>query len=246
MLLQNLQDEFAELMNADDIESNIIRPAANIKIYHDNMMSSLIQTLQDIYKMIVKLVGEDFFRVAAREYIDRYPSLSGNLHDYGEYFSDFLQEFSPVKSLPYLAEVAQFEWTCHLLHFASDATPLDIKCLESIPPDQFQGLHFTLHPASKLMQFHYPIMRIIDLCKGEIDEEINMNEGGVNLLMIRRELEIMLLPLTLAEFSFLSALNKNASLIDALNEVIEIDPDFKLDECLPKWIQDKTVVDFII
>ena len=76
MLLQNLQDEFAELMNADDIESTIITPAANIKIYHNNMMNTLIQTLQDIYKMCVQLVGEDFFRASAREYIDRYPSLS--------------------------------------------------------------------------------------------------------------------------------------------------------------------------
>jgi len=247
MLLQNVQDEFAELMNTDESQnSDIITPAAHMKIYKNNMIASLQQTLQETYKMIVQLVGEDFFRLAAREYIHRYPSLSGNLHDYGEYFSDFLEEFFPVRNLPYLPEVAKFEWTAHLLHYANGGGELDPKSMESLSPDQFHELHFNLHPASALIQFQYPILRIIDLCKGEMDEEINLDEGGVNLLIIRRELEIMLVPLALSEFTFLSALNKNASLGDALDETLVIDPEFKLDEIFPKWIKDKTIVDFYL
>ncbi len=244
MLLQNLQDEFAELMNADAVHSGLVTPVSNVSIYRNNMVCNLVQTLMDSYKMIVKLVGEDFFRMTAKEYINRYPSLSGNLHDYGEYFADFLDEFIPAKNLVYLPEVARFEWACHLLYFAADASILDIKLLENISPDQFQELHFGLHPASRLMRFNYPILRIMDLCKGEMDEEINLNEGGVNLLLIRREFEIKLVPLSLAEYTFLSVLNQNETLGAALDATLEIDADFKLDENLPQWIQDKTITDF--
>lgn len=243
MLLQNVQDEFAELINSNHDKGDLVVPAENISIYRNTMISSLTQTLSETYKMIVKLVGEDFFRQLAREYIHHYPSSSGNLHDYGEYFSDFLQELPVVKNLPYLEEVAKFEWTCHLLHFASDASQLDIKSLESFSPEQFQELKFVLHPASCVMQFNYPILRILDLCKGEIDEEINLDEGGVDLLLIRRELEVSLVPLSTGEFTFLCAIAANETLAVALDETLECDPDFKLDECLPKWIRDKTIVE---
>ena len=246
MLLQNVQDEFAELIQSPDENATLFSPSENISIYRNNILSNLIQTLQDIYKMIAILVGEEFFRDTAKKYIHQYPSLSGNLHDYGEYFSDFLAEYAPVNHLPYLAEVAAFEWASHMLHFASDASSLDIKLLESVTPDQVHQLHFTLHPASSLIRFHYPILRIIDLCKGEIDEDINIDEGGINLLLIRRELEMMLVPLSHAEFTFLCALNNNETLGKAMDETILSYPDFKLEEHLPLWIQDKTIVDFSV
>jgi len=244
MQLQNVQHEFVELMSTENGESDLLMPAHHMMIYRNNKHSNLMQSLLDTYKMIMKLVGEDFFRVTANEYINNYPSLSGNLYDYGEYFSDFLAGYASVRSLPYLAEVAAFEWACHGLHFANDASALSIKSLESVAPDQFQQLRFILHPAIRLLQFQYPILRIIDLCQGEMDEEINVNEGGVNLLLKRPHHDILLLPISLAKFTFLTALSRNKNLGQALDETIDIDPDFKLDECLPKWIQDKTIVDF--
>lgn len=244
MLLQNVQDELAEILLTEDGYSDLVLPAENIIIYRNNMITSLMKTLTHVYEMIIKLVGNDFFEVLAREYINRYPSTSGNLHDYGEYFGDFLAEYPPVKNLPYLAEMANLEWVSHLLQFASDADALQIKSLETIPPEQFHQLYFILHPASRLMKFQYPILRILDLCTGEIDEEINMHEGGLNLLVIRPEAEIMLVRLSDAEFAFLSAISRNESLGAALDDAMQIDASFKLDECLPKWIQNKTIVDF--
>jgi hypothetical protein len=246
MLLQNVQDEFVELINAEELHSDLCTPLGNMAIYRQNILASLSQTLRESYKMIEKLVGKDFFRVATKEYINRYPCLSGNLHEYGEYFGDFLMDYPPVRHLPYLTEVAIFEWACHQLYFSADASHFNIKSLESISPDQFRQLHFNLHPASRLIQFYYPILQIIDLCKGERDEEINLNEGGVNLLLLRRQLDVMLIPISEAEFTFLSALNRNENLGEALDQTMLIDPEFKLDIVLPRWIQDKTIVDFTL
>jgi len=239
MLLQNVQDEFAELIQQSDEQSNLM-------IYRNTIHSNLIQALQNTYPMIVKLVGEDFFKITADDYIAQYPSTSGNLHDYGEYFSDFLAEYSPVSDLPYLDEVAQFEWASHLLQFASDAEALDIKRLEAVDEQQFHSLRFMLHPASCLMQFDYPILRIIDLCEDEIDEDIHLDEGGVNLLLIRREFDVVLVTLSDAEFMFLSAIHNHETLGSALDETNQRYPEFKLDKHLPKWVKDKTIVDFVV
>lgn len=169
--------------------------------------------------------------------------MSGNLHEYGEYFADFLSEHSALESLVYLYEVAKFEWVCHGLHFAADHLPLNLEALAEIPPEEYDALHFILNPASHLMQFQYPILQIIDLCKGLTDDDIDLTAGGMNLLIIRRTDDIMLMPLSPADYVFLTQLHIGAALAQALQAATHVDSDFKLEAKLPGWIQDKTLVD---
>lgn len=243
MSLQNLQAELAEIILSNDHTTDLVQPISHLRIYQNNIISSLVKTLKEIYPLINKLLGDDFFLITIKEYIKRYPAISSNLHDYGEYIGDFLAEYEPVKNLIYLAEVAQFEWACHGIYFATDHIGFDPVQLEKISPNDYEKLHFILHPASQIIKFHYPILRIIDLCKGEVDGTIDINEGGINLLIIRRHLDISLVPLTTSEYIFLTALHDNKSLAEALELTHQIDADFKLEEKLSEWIRDKTIVE---
>lgn len=243
MLLTNLQADFAEALwtQGPDIEG--LAPAQHMLIYRNNVISTLIQAMKNTYPLTVKLLGEDFFHMTAKEYIKQYPSRSGNLHDYGEYFSCFLSEYPPVRNLIYLAEVADFEWACHRIYFSADHPALTTQSLEKFSPEQYPHLRLTLHPASKLMKCHYPILHIIKLCKNEIDTQVNLNEGGTNLLIIRRDIEVSLMSLPDSDYIFLDRLHENHSLAEATKQAMMIDSTFKLDEKLPAWIQDKTLVD---
>lgn len=243
MLLQNLQVELAELIFSGETQTHVVTPTSNISIYQNNAQSNLIQTLLNTYPLITKLLGHDFFRIAAKEYIKHYPSRSGNLHDYGEYLSHFLAEFPPVKNLTYLAEVAEFEWLCHTLHFAADHPVFDIQLLEKIDSSAYSQLHFLLNPASCVKKFHYPLLRIIELCHQEIEEIADLNSGGIYLLVIRREFDMSLVTLSFADYIFLTALQNGNVLSTALDATLAIDANFKLDEKLPAWIKDKTIVD---
>ncbi len=244
MQLQNLQLEFADALLTDEQHLDFILPTQNIRIYQNNVQTHLIQALRHTYPMIVKLVGDDFFRVTAKEYIKRYPSRSGDLNDYGQYVSDFLAEYQPVKDLIYLAEVAQFEWMCHTLLFAGTHAPFNITLFKTISPEHYDQIHFILHPAARVMKFYYPMLRIIDLCKDEVDDTIDIGEGGVDLLMFRKESDIRLIPLSESDFSFLSALQDNLSLTAALETTLLVDPTFTLDEKLAGWVQDLIIVDY--
>lgn len=244
MSLQNLQAEFAELLHSEDGHVEHVHPMQNIMIYRNNINNNLLQVLTDTYPLIAKLLGEDFFRLTSKKYLALYPSCSGNLHDYGEYFSDFLAEYQPLKDLIYLVEVAQFEWICHRISFSATHAALDIETLQSLTEDQYSQLHFALHPASCVKKFHYPITRIIELCHDEIDGTIDIHEGGVRLLIIRRELTISFLPLSIAEFTFLNALQDNKNLSEALELTLQVDSEFQLEEKLQQWVLDKTIVGF--
>ncbi len=243
MSLQNVQAEIAELLLYQHFETLTVSPAENLAIYSNNIQSSLINTLKNTYPLIVKLVGEDFFKVTAREYIEQHPSRSSNMHDYGEYFSRFLAHYPPVKNLIYLVEVAEFEWICHSLYFAADHNGFDRARLRNISSEQYENLHFMLHPASCVMKFHYPILDIIDLCKHNPDTQIDINAGGLNMLIIRRNLELMLVPLENADFAFLHTLQQNYTLSEALTAAQHHQPNFDLNTKLSSWIEDKTLVD---
>lgn len=243
MNLQNLQADIAEAILTNDQNTDLIYPTENISIYQQNILSTLTHALKTAYPLIMKIIGDECFNVTAKKYIDSYPSLSGDLNEYGAYFSDFLATYENLHQLPYLAEVAKFEWTCHRIVLMGEHLPFDIKMLERIATDQYAQLHFNLSPACEIHCFQYPILRIIALCKNEIPGPIDLHEGGVNLLIYKRHFDVSLVSLSKGEFIFLTALQENKSLADSLELALEKDPLFKLNEKMPIWIKNRIIVD---
>ena len=243
MSLQNVQAEFLESLLDRDYQTDLVTPTSHLAIYRNNINASLVNTLKNTYPLILALLGEDFFMMAAKEYIRQYPSRSGNLHDYGQYLSFFLECYQPVHDLMYLTEVAEFEWACHITYLAADHPPFAQQSLSAFTPEQYEQLHFILNPASSLKRFHYPILDMVDLCKTNQQNTIDLHSGGVNLLMIRRELDLSLIALAKADFVFLEALQNNRTLIDALHAAQHVDANYQLDVKLPAFIQDKILVD---
>lgn len=239
MSLPNVQAELTEALFSSDSKTDLFVPGERLVIYRNNMIASLIETLQNAYPLIHTLLGDDFFRMTAKEYIRQYPSRSGNLHDYGAYFGDFLAGYQPVHDLIYLTEVAEFEWACHALYLAPACAPFEPKTLEQYTLEQHEQLRFLLNPAAKLLKFHFPILRIIDLCLTSPEEPIELHQGGVNLLIIRKELDISLNQLSEADYLFLNALACGQTL-QAAHEAI---PSYQLEEKLPAFIQNKILVD---
>lgn len=242
MSLQNVQAELAELLFNKET-TNVITPVENFSIYRNNIRSALISTLQETYPLIVKLLGEDFFKVACREYIAQYPSRSSNLNDYGEYFSHFLAHYPPVKNLIYLVEVAEFEWICHRLYFAADHSGFDVSRLRPLVKDQYENIHFSLHPALVVKKFHYPMLDIIDLCNHRSDKEVDITQGSINLIIARRDFEIKLIPIADADFQFLNAIQEGATLGQAYMATQRYDTKWDIEKKLVDYIQQKVIVD---
>lgn len=243
MWLPNLQADFVEALIANDQKADLVTPARNISVYHHHVGLSLMKAMENAYPLIRKLLGDDFFHMTAQEYIRQYPSRSGNLYDYGNYFSDFLAEYQPVHDLIYLSEVAEFEWASHVIYLAAEHAPFDAAALAQYTQEQYENLYFRLHPAAWLHKFHFPMLEIIDLCHSEQQERIDLHGSGVNLLVIRRDLDISLHALSQEDFLFLQALNENETLSQALQAAHTVCADYPLAEKLPAFIQNKIIVD---
>ena len=109
-------------------------PARRFAVYRNNVYASLIDALAGRFPATVKLVGDEFFRAMAREYVEKTPPRSAVLLRYGGDFPDFIGAFPPAAAVPYLADVARLEWVWHEAYHAADAEPLSQEALSALGP----------------------------------------------------------------------------------------------------------------
>lgn len=220
-------------------------PDQHLQIYRNNVFESLTGALKAIYPVIERLVGEGFFRFAADSYIRQHPPRSGNLHDFGMHYADFLAGFAPAAGLPYLPDVAHLEWAWHEAFHAADAMPFDTRRLAKIAVEQQGNLRFALNPSVRLLNSVYPVLSIWRANQDQAPEEIiDLTQGGAPLLVIRRGLHVEIEILTPGEYALLRALMQDASLEAACDAAFAVESAFDLAAALQRGIQGGTLVAF--
>jgi hypothetical protein len=152
------------------IESVISGDDHSLNIHRNNWRSNLRAALRAGYPVIERLVGAEFFGYCADGYIDTQPSRSSNLEHYGGTFPQFLRDFAPAQSLPYLADVAALEYA--------------IEQLLVTPDDDAQIMVCSPFPILKIWQCNQP--------GSAAAETINLDVGGDVLRLRRAGLEVQI------------------------------------------------------
>ncbi|MDC9714933.1 MAG: DNA-binding domain-containing protein [Gammaproteobacteria bacterium] len=92
-----------------------------IQIYHHQYFMSLTEGLAKTYSCVKRLVGENFFKSLATDFIKTQPSKTPNIIDYGEAFSIFIAQHPHCQDMPYLIDMAKFERLYERCYFSTDA-----------------------------------------------------------------------------------------------------------------------------
>lgn len=216
-----------------------------VDIYHNNYRGNLQDALASAYPVAKQIVGAAFFRRLAQQYISRYPSRSGNLHDYGGEMSAFMAEMAPLHHLPYLADVAALDWACHLAYYAPDAAVFDLARLQAIAADQYPELRWTCHPSCRVLYSPYPLLEIWQThqpCAPE-DFKIDLDSGGGHVLVRRHNNEVTVSALPSAPAQWMQSVQSGATLGAATSAVLAAFPDFDLPDSLSGFIAQGILVD---
>jgi len=252
---KNTQNNFVNnIFNLEDkkIHNEIhsvkgIRPESLMEIYRNNSFSAASKAMQLTYPAIKKLVGEDFLEFAAYKYIQQNPPLSGNLDDFGGAFANFLKNFKPAESIPYLFDIAQLEWLIRSSELIDNSQQIDYNALSKIPQDKYFELTFKLQPSAFFLSSPYPIDKIWELATSDSEPDENFDitlENGANIMIIRPYDNVSIVPLTISEFTFLKSLNEGASFYESFEAAIAKDEDFDLGFYIKKHIENATFCDF--
>jgi hypothetical protein len=243
MLQQNWQAEFAESLSSDTLTLEGVQPLAALHFYKNNYYSALVNTLKKHYPRILKMLGPDFFTITAKAYIEQYPSGSSSLNDYGAYFSEFLNEHEPVDHLIYLPELAQFEWACHEVALAAEAPKLTLPARDLLRTLNHDSLYIHLHPATRLMKCHTPLLKILQWCDSHLTQNTNLHEEATLLLLHRPEQTLTLTALSTADFVFLNRLHEGYSLSEAIAQTEIVAPLYNFNEKLNAWVDEGVIAD---
>ena len=252
--LPELQRAFATGVFADNeaitrhIHDGRFPAARHLQVYRNNVFENLAGALKAVYPTVERLVGAGFFGYAADGYIRRHPPTSGNLHDFGDSFAKFLSSFGPARELVYLPDVARLEWAWHRAFHAADHAPLAIERLAAVPPEQYGQLRFRLHPSAQLIASDYPLLRIWQVNQPEYtgNVAVNLADGGVRLLVARRELEVVIESLSTGDDALLRAFTAGQRFEDASAAALAVQPDYDLPTALRRHVASAVIIDFSI
>lgn len=179
-------------------------PAVRFAVYRNNVVVSLVAALADTFPVVRELVGEDFFVAMARRYATGQPPASPVLAHYGDGFADWVAQFEPAASVPYLADVARLERARVRAYHAADATALGADALAAhlAEPSRLPLARLVLHPSVSVVTSPYAIVSVWAAHQGRgrlEDVRIDRPESAL-VLRVDDEAVVLAIPAGAAAF----------------------------------------------
>jgi hypothetical protein len=203
-------------------------PAQRLQVYRNNMRQGLTDALAAVYPVVQRLVGEAFFRQAARAYIGDHPPRSGCVQDFGAALPAFLQALPACAALPYVGDLAALEWACHEAYHQAELPALPPARLAAVAPAQQAGLQLALQPSARFVASRYPVLAIWQANQQAEVPALSLDAGADRLLVVQQGLEVEFRRLGVGEDRWLRALAAGRGLGEATAEALDAEPAFDL------------------
>jgi len=259
--LREQQQAFARFINqgsdkqfAGAVRANGLTGERRLGIYRHGVMHTLKDALSGVYEVVNKLVGDAFFGHLAEQYVFLYPSHTGNLHDYGFEFAEFLSGIPGLESLPYLPDVARLEWYYHAAFHSPMGEMLNIQKLSTVPDSKYEQLSLLLSPACFLLSSDFPVLHIWQANQDDnnyrdgkySDEVISLDEGGAYLAIVREGKQVAFHPLEPAAFAMLDAISRGETFAYACDAAIQKDSNCIVGQYVQDAVMQRIITGFAV
>ena len=195
-----------------------------LEVYRTGHIVRLTEALGETFEALWWVAGDDDYFCLAKEFLLAHPSTTYNLSDFGELFPAFLAARQPFSDLPFLADLARFEWAFkEVFHLPSHT---------SLTPDQFQqhslsgNLRFVFAPSVRL--FHSPYS-VYEIWKRRGTEQQSLSEDDWKtpqwLLLYKHQQQIYVKHVNEPEYLLLDYLCSSASIEESLERTMKDFPD---------------------
>jgi hypothetical protein len=204
------------------------QPKERFAVYRNNVMAGLIGALEARFPAVKKIVGEDFFRAAARLFAAAHPPRSPLMMLYGDEFPAFLASFEPARDLPYLGDVALLEAARARAYHAASVEPLPPGALAASAPDALAQMRFVLHPSLEIVASPYPIVTIWAMNSGGIELSPITDWCAEDALVVRPRSDVEVRRLPPGARVFLQSIANGNALGEAARAALMADACFDL------------------
>lgn len=234
LTLRDLQAAFAAHLGGEDrvdladaVMGGTISAAARLRIHRHHVRQSLAGALASTFPTVQAIVGEAFFQTMAQAFVLRELPEQPVLAEYGARFPAFVSGYGPAGTLPYLADMARLDWALNLAFHAPLGDRLTVSDLANLPAERLFDLKPALAIGSTLLRSRYPIDRIWHASQpGTSVRSVSLEEGPAAVLVVRGPDDAAFASLELADATFVAMLAGGASLGEAAEEALCVEPSF--------------------
>jgi len=195
-------------------------------VYRNNVVVSLIDSVKAAFPAVLGLLGDENFTLVARNYIAQSPPSSPMMQKYGATFPEFLAQFPPLASSPFLSDVALLERAYLDAYHAVDAGIVQPDDLAGLEPEETLELRFEKHPAANLIRSGHPVFELYGAKQEFPDFDALDLDMPQSVLVTRPYLSVMVELLDEATAMFIAALNNGDTLAEAIGVGMELDSNF--------------------
>jgi hypothetical protein len=208
---------------------------ARIGLYRGNVRAARRRALASAYPVLLALTGDDYFDALCVAYARSTPSTDADLNRFGALLPGFIERYEPDPRHAYFGDVARLEWALHEAAFAADATPLTPQQWLALDPATLAGARLAIHPACAALASRFPIDAIWRAHQpgGAWPERIDARSWS---LVVRPQWRPTVLTQTAAAHAAFVALQRGATLDEALAAALELDSRFDFPTQWRVWI----------
>lgn len=214
--------------------------ARRIAVHRNTFFGSLGDAMENAFPVVRRLVGDAFFRAAARAFVEAAPPTAPDLAAYGAGFAVFLADFAPAGGLAYLPDVARLEWARVEATFAADADPLNPAALADAPPADLPRLVLTLHPSARLVASAWPVQSLWEIHQIEPVGSLPDDAAAETVLVVRPADRMVARRLGPGDAAFVAGIAQGATLGEAIALAQGAEPAFDLRSALAAHLQTGT------
>ncbi|MDT7044043.1 DNA-binding domain-containing protein [Candidatus Nitronereus thalassa] len=196
-----------------------------LNVYGTGVVVRLTEALGETFEAVWWVCGDDDFFQLAKYYIQTHPSSTYNLSHYGETFSEMLDRLGPFPDLPFLGDLARYEWLFKCLFHTKQHDSVAQDALQSLTEEATIRFHFG--SAVTLFTSRYAIYDLWKLRGAEHDgTPPTAWDRPQSLVLYKKDKQIFIREVDDAEYGILYALHHGASLDAALASAGDAHPEF--------------------
>lgn len=175
-------------------------------IYARAYHARLREALASNYPAVAKVLGEAHFTELAQEYIAAHDSRFFSIRFYGHALAHFVASDPSYRSVPFLADLARWEWLMAEVYDAADADPIDTEELAGRQPSDWSSLRVTFHPSVRMVPLAWNAPQMWQAVMDDAERpRAKLERQPVSWLLWRHELRELFRPVSEAEQQILTA-----------------------------------------
>jgi hypothetical protein len=141
---------------ADLVTAGALSPTQRLDLYAEMYWLRLRDVLRSEFPLVRAVLGPDDFDVLAARYVRAHPSRHHSLDWLGQSLAGFLRE-GPVDQAPFLADLAELEFTRNQAFLAPDAPVATSADLARVTPDTAMTARFSLTPSVRVLRLEHDV-----------------------------------------------------------------------------------------